>query len=759
LSYHLVALIIYSCMEATLKASHLKPPFYNFVTIGFAGEEEVVDSNICNCLRNQNSSECTQSIAAMSSSYPELNTVFIGDDGSPANQESIAEYLEETFDCVNEGRVPIMELPEVCVCLEDRTSPNCRSAATAYALANPQHIQAFTAASQDDPTAVQEIASLLSTICQDESGPIDLTPELDISSTINSDSTNYKATVRIIKELTSTVNDAENLLHDWELAWKEAIVSKMEDFETIDVTWVSSRSLDDAAKDAANAQTHLIAMGYLLVLLYVIGYFALERKEGRIVFSTLPPGPISAALCFLCVLLGVAATFGVLSLFSLTSIKATATTIQIVPLLTVGLGVNDLFVLVSALLTVLDRKKDLDKIMFEAMAIGGTSITLSSVANTTAFALGMLSPIPIVMWFSFQMMIGVLIAYLVSMTIIPSILASATARWLKNKPESIQKETGIQAEVPGSCPCQGTPQEGSELTPKTGQCPSRGWQVVLLMVLLGYFAWLAVSIVGMTKLEQGLNLSEAVKKDSKLHEYLINKERYFQSYSINLVFSGDQDYSNPYTFAESRSAEFHFIEDGYKTDKKAGVLSWFDFYIKYVESKLCSNEICLTEVNWYYDHLSSEAFGDPNRNLCSKTQNPEDCENLCGEYCPQGPITTQFKCRLSEDKESCYCPWKPMLKPYLFFENPVGFDSKVESYWSDFLTNTSNGLAARNLIDFKEESRTERNLYGVPEASRSLAYVNEMLTTSERLRHIKQSRHVLDNTQVEVYPFDYVVCL
>eukprot|EP00210_Caulerpa_lentillifera_P000174 g169.t1 len=720
-------------------------------------EKEFVDDDICNCLKTQNSSDCVQSIAAMSGSYPDLNTVFLGEDGSFTNRDAFARYLVEAFDCESKNIAPVASLPEVCTCLTNKDSPECKTAAMAFAMENPDYIEVFTAASQGDLAAQQQIAILLSTLCKEDNESSSQTPKVANLTTSTSESIEYKASPRIIRELTPSVKEAENLLHSWELAWKESIKTKIEKYKTIDVTWISSRSLNDAAKDAAGAQIHLIALGYLLVLLYILSYFAFQYKNGRIVRSTVPPGPLAAALCFLCVLLGVCATFGVISLFSLSSLKASAITMQIVPLLTVGLGVNDLFVLVSALLSVLDRKKELEKIMFEAMSIGGTSITLSSAANATAFALGMLSPVPIVMWFSFQMMIGVVVAYLVSMIIIPTILASATEKWLKNTPDQIQESHEIQSKSPISPSEPKTPQEISDLVPIAVQCPSRRWKVVLVFILIGYLAWLAVSIVGITKLDQGLNFSEAVKKDSDLYDYLLNKEKYFQSYSINLVFSGDQDYSNPDIFAAARKAEYQFISDGYKTDKTAGVLSWFDYYTQYTEAKVCSNEICLTEVNWYYDDLSSDAFGNPNKNLCSTTQSELECESVCRNYCPQGPITTKYKCELSQDKRSCYCPWRPVLKPYLFYESPTGFDSNIGSYWTDFLTNTSIGLASRNLINFNKATQTKKNSYGIPQSTRSLAYVNDMLSTSERLKHIKQSRSILDKTQVDVYAFDYVV--
>lgn len=45
------------------------------------------------------------------------------------------------------------ELPEVCICLADSTSTECKTAAQTFALANPEHIPVFTQASSGDEAA------------------------------------------------------------------------------------------------------------------------------------------------------------------------------------------------------------------------------------------------------------------------------------------------------------------------------------------------------------------------------------------------------------------------------------------------------------------------------------------------------------------------------------------------------------------------------------------------------------------------------
>lgn len=58
-------------------------------------------------------------------------------------------------------------------------------------------------------------------------------------------------------------------------------------------------------------------------------------------------GPFIAIVGYVCVLLSVAATFGIIGILSLSPMKTSPITLQIVPLLMVGLGVNDFFVIAS----------------------------------------------------------------------------------------------------------------------------------------------------------------------------------------------------------------------------------------------------------------------------------------------------------------------------------------------------------------------------------------------------------------------------
>lgn len=75
-----------------------------------------------------------------------------------------------------------------------------------------------------------------------------------------------------------------------------------------------------------------------------------------------------------------------------------------IPFLSLGLGVNDFFVLAAATRRAVHAlpRRDPAETLQAILSTAGVSVTLSSVANAAAFFLGALSPIPAVADFALQ---------------------------------------------------------------------------------------------------------------------------------------------------------------------------------------------------------------------------------------------------------------------------------------------------------------------------------------------------------------------
>ena len=84
--------------------------------------------------------------------------------------------------------------------------------------------------------------------------------------------------------------------------------------------------------------------------------------------------------------------------------------------------------------------------------------------------------------------------------------------------------------------------------------------------------------------------------------------------------------------------------------------SWMDFYAQYVETKFCSNEICMDEVHWYYDGFSSAEFAHPSKNICAGVASAEECEQRCETHCPQAAAGMRERCQYKKGLDGMLLP-------------------------------------------------------------------------------------------------------
>ena len=714
---------------------------------------------VCVCLAGA-SDACTTAATAFVAENQEYQETFLAAGGG--DEDAIAEMgrlLVEEVGCPLPADADAEEEP-ICSCLADVTSTTCTDAALAYGQENPDQVGLFAAALEGDTDAQTELGALLVSEfgCEVPESTADPTSAEAQPQVADADTPiQYEAIVTEVRDLTDTIDKARDLVHEWEKAWRDGMDDVAARFQYINVVWLTDSSIDDEVEAAAQAEFGLFFLGFALVLVYIMIFVTLDWKPTGVRLAYNPPGPGISALCFFIILLSVGATLGVAGyMSSLTSFKISSTTVQMVPLLMLGLGVNDFFVLCSAFKSVLlrpDRPAGLEGVMYEAMAIGGTSITLSSATNAVAFALGTLSPVPIVLWFSVQMTVGIAIAYIVSIFAVPSLLSFAVRRHLDGEPDFLLALFGVRLPEPSV-------QEENAQEEKEGVFSQtiRSFRWPLTFSTFAVFAvWMAFGIYYTISFEQGLDLSESVSPKSYTYDYLTTSEDYFDTSQINIVFRDSVDYTDPQEFEAARQSEYEYVDGGYRTEERLMSQSWMDFYTQYVEAKFCSNEICMDEVHWYYDGFSSADFAHPSKNICAGVASAEECEQRCETHCPQAAVGMRERCQYKKDSMECYCPYRPMLTQRNFYENPEGFDSKIESYWVDFLNNTATGRASRVFINLDEETTTERNTFGTPKGTRSYVYARGLTSVPSQLDHLQEGRDILDRQSIEVYPFDYVV--
>jgi Patched family len=74
--------------------------------------------------------------------------------------------------------------------------------------------------------------------------------------------------------------------------------------------------------------------------------------------------------------------------------------VQVLPFVLLGIGVDDLFVLVRSIedISAKDPDRSLEKRFRQALELGGMSITVTSLTNAAAFLFGSITSIPAIQW-------------------------------------------------------------------------------------------------------------------------------------------------------------------------------------------------------------------------------------------------------------------------------------------------------------------------------------------------------------------------
>lgn len=133
------------------------------------------------------------------------------------------------------------------------------------------------------------------------------------------------------------------------------------------------------------------------------------------------------------VMLSVAASIG---FFSYLSVKATLIIFEVIPFLVLAVGVDNIFILVQTLQRDVRRVEDgetLEQQVARVVGKVGPSMLLTSSAESLAFLLGALTPMPAVRIFSLYAALAVFIDFLLQITCFVSLITLDTKREISKR--------------------------------------------------------------------------------------------------------------------------------------------------------------------------------------------------------------------------------------------------------------------------------------------------------------------------------------
>ncbi|ETN70385.1 patched family protein, partial [Necator americanus] len=187
----------------------------------------------------------------------------------------------------------------------------------------------------------------------------------------------------------------------------------------------------------------------------------------------------------------------------------------VMPFLIIGVGSDDVFIIIHAMRKT-DKRKSLEDQIAETMEEAGPSITVTSVTNILSFGIGILTPTPAISIFCLYTCVGVAIDFVYQLTFFVAALVYEEIRIagpekppiedvVKNK-EIISAKLSVRSVYPA---------DPDGIVAKYCRI-LKTWQsrLALLFILIIYWA---ASIYGCLKMEIRMDTTNLVLKDSPLH--------------------------------------------------------------------------------------------------------------------------------------------------------------------------------------------------------------------------------------------------
>ncbi|XP_033734658.1 patched domain-containing protein 3-like [Pecten maximus] len=331
--------------------------------------------------------------------------------------------------------------------------------------------------------------------------------------------------------------------------WERAFVDAMETFDSAMVSVAYSASISKDEELSKNISGDL--KFFCLTILIMLVYATCATSGGNCVSERQNLGRASVlATC-----LAIASSLGLLSALGVKYVEIAG----IMPFLVLGIGLDDMFILMSCLADA-EVKSSIEERIMHAMRTGGVAITITSVTDFLAFAIGATSVFLGVQNFCLFTGTAIIFCYLNQLAFfMPCMVINerriaarrhcGTCLRTKSRPELI---TEGHSKCFAVC-CGGEPpkirsdNEGFlESFPKRVLQKALTNAVFKVCAIILFIGYIAASVYGCVNLKEGLLLSNIVDKSSYYHTYAKLIEDHFSiEVPVAFTFTSPQEYQDP----------------------------------------------------------------------------------------------------------------------------------------------------------------------------------------------------------------------
>ncbi|PWA80102.1 patched family protein [Artemisia annua] len=340
---------------------------------------------------------------------------------------------------------------------------------------------------------------------------------------------NYsEASAFIITYPVNNVIDRESNETKRAVAWEKAFIQLVQDellpmvqSKNLTLSYSSESSIEEELKRESTADAITILISYLVMFAYIsLALGDTPRFTSFYISSKVLLGLSGVIL----VMLSVIASVG---FFSAIGVKSTLIIMEVIPFLVLAVGVDNMCILVHAVKRQ-QMELPLEGRISNALAEVGPSITLASLSEVLAFAVGSFIPMPACRVFSMFAAMAILLDFLLQVTAFVALIAFDFLRAEDQRVDCFPcfKVSGSHADSD-----KGSDQRKSGLLTrymKEVHAPILGIWGVKLVVIAVFAALSLASIALCTRIQPGLEQQIVLPRDSYLQGYFNNVTEYLR---------------------------------------------------------------------------------------------------------------------------------------------------------------------------------------------------------------------------------------
>ncbi|XP_033734655.1 patched domain-containing protein 3-like [Pecten maximus] len=366
-------------------------------------------------------------------------------------------------------------------------------------------------------------------------------------------------------------------------AWEKKLPQMLGRFPSImDIAFSTSRSLDDELEKSVFGDVPLF--GFCIAMMLVYAGFAMSGGDCVSDRQNLGRAGVLAT-CF-----AILGSFGFVSAIGVKFVLVVAA----LPFLIIGIGLDDMFILISCLADCSSAQQStLEDRMMETMRTGGVAITITSITDFLAFAVGATTPIMVVSHFCVYAGTAVIFCYLNQLAFFVPCMVINERRMARNDHcgtcRPIKPREELRAEGKSICYtfcCGGQPPR----TRRDNESPLEHYVKIPFQYIVQntygkvtitvlFIVYLAATVYGIMNFKRGLRYSYLSDPDSYLYTYNTLFENHFSwEFAIGFTITSAQNYSD----ASTQSRIFEMLSNAKADDdiNQAIAYDWLTDYKK-----------------------------------------------------------------------------------------------------------------------------------------------------------------------------------